>query len=56
MTAYHNALGVICALGNGKAEVAARLFAGDASGMQVHPQPVTGRRLPVGAVRCALPT
>ncbi|WP_425316537.1 beta-ketoacyl-[acyl-carrier-protein] synthase family protein [Stutzerimonas chloritidismutans] len=55
MTAYLNALGVICALGNGKAEVAARLFAGDASGMQVHPQPVAGRRLPVGAIRCALP-
>ncbi len=55
MTAYLNALGVICALGNGKAEVAARLFAGDASGMQVHPQPVAGRRLPVGAARCALP-
>jgi len=55
MTAYLNALGVICALGSGKAEVAARLFDGDASGMQVHPQPVASRRLPVGAVRCALP-
>ncbi len=55
MTAYLNALGVICAFGSGKAEVASRLFAGDASGMQVHPQPVAGRRLPVGAVRCALP-
>ncbi|ESQ98421.1 hypothetical protein F753_16100 [Stutzerimonas chloritidismutans AW-1] len=55
MTAYLNALGVICALGSGKAEVAGRLFAGDTSGMQVHPQPVAGRRLPVGAARCALP-
>ncbi|WP_313407854.1 beta-ketoacyl-[acyl-carrier-protein] synthase family protein [Stutzerimonas kunmingensis] len=55
MTAYLNALGVICALGSGKAEVAERLFAGDTSGMQVHPQPVAGRRLPVGAARCALP-
>ena len=55
MTAYLNALGVICALGSGKAEVAGRLFAGDTSGMQPHPQPVAGRRLPVGAVRCALP-
>ncbi|UEG60952.1 beta-ketoacyl-[acyl-carrier-protein] synthase family protein [Stutzerimonas chloritidismutans] len=55
MTAYLNALGVICALGSGKAEVAGRLFAGDTSGMQVHPQPVAGLRLPVGAARCALP-
>ncbi|HBW08867.1 beta-ketoacyl-[acyl-carrier-protein] synthase family protein [Stutzerimonas chloritidismutans] len=55
MTAYLNALGVICALGSGKAEVAGRLFAGDTSGMQVQPQPVAGRRLPVGAARCALP-
>ncbi len=55
MTAYLNALGVICALGSGKAEVAGRLFAGDTSGMQVHPQLVAGRRLPVGAARCALP-
>ena len=29
MIAYLNALGVICALGSGKAEVAGRLFAGD---------------------------
>ncbi|PKM00223.1 MAG: beta-ketoacyl-[acyl-carrier-protein] synthase II [Gammaproteobacteria bacterium HGW-Gammaproteobacteria-9] len=55
MTAYLDALGVICALGSGKAEVAGRLFAGDTSGMQPHPQPVAGRRLPVGAVRCVLP-
>ncbi|MBD3874221.1 beta-ketoacyl-[acyl-carrier-protein] synthase family protein [Pseudomonas kunmingensis] len=55
MTAYLNALGVICALGSGKAEVAGRLFASDTSGMQVHPQLVAGRRLPVGAARCALP-
>ncbi|QTF57497.1 beta-ketoacyl-[acyl-carrier-protein] synthase family protein [Stutzerimonas frequens] len=55
MTAYLDALGVICALGSGKAEVARRLFAGDTSGMQPHTQPVAGRRLPVGAVRSALP-
>lgn len=55
MTAYLDALGVICALGSGKTEVAGRLFAGDVSGMQVHPLPVAGRRLPVGAVRSALP-
>ena len=33
MTAYLNALGVICALGRGQAEVSRSLFAGDCSGM-----------------------
>jgi len=56
MTAYLNALGVICALGSGKAEVATHLFAGDTSGMRPYPQPVVGRQLPVGAVRSALPS
>src|SRR5690606_34525278 len=55
MTAYLNALGVLCALGRGKAEVAARLLSGDASGMQPYPQPVAGRQLPVGAVPGELP-
>jgi len=55
MTAYLNALGVLCALGRGKAEVATGLFAGDASGMQLHPQPVAGRHLPVGAIQGELP-
>lgn len=55
MTAYLSALGVICALGSGKAEVAKNLFAGETSGMQRHPLPVVGRLLPVGAVRAALP-
>ncbi|WP_407294763.1 beta-ketoacyl-[acyl-carrier-protein] synthase family protein [Stutzerimonas zhaodongensis] len=56
MTAYLNALGLICALGRGKAEVARRLLAGDSSGMQPHPQMVAGRRLPVGAVTADLPS
>src|SRR5690606_13066766 len=55
MTAFLNALGVICALGRGKAEVAARLLAGDVSGMQPYPQPVAGRTLPVGMVTGELP-
>lgn len=33
MTAYLNALGLVCALGRDQAEVAHRLFAGDCSGM-----------------------
>lgn len=56
MTAYLNALGLICALGRGKAEVARRLLAGDSSGMQTHLQMIAGRRLPVGAVTVELPS
>ncbi|MBC8649733.1 beta-ketoacyl-[acyl-carrier-protein] synthase family protein [Pseudomonas sp. MTM4] len=56
MTAYLNALGVICALGRGKAEVTRRLLTGDGSAMQPYPQPVAGRRVPVGAVTCELPS
>jgi 3-oxoacyl-[acyl-carrier-protein] synthase-1 len=56
MTAYLNALGLICALGRGKAEVARRLLEGDRSGMQPYPQPVAGRQLPVGAVTGVLPS
>lgn len=56
MTAYLNALGLTCALGRGKAEVARRLLEGDGSGMQRYPQPVAGRQLPVGAVTAELPS
>lgn len=56
MTAYLNALGLICALGRGKAEVARRLLGGDGSGMQPYPKGVTGRQLPVGAVTEKLPS
>ncbi|MDB6144088.1 MAG: beta-ketoacyl-[acyl-carrier-protein] synthase [Pseudomonas sp.] len=55
MTAYLNALGVICALGNDKAEVARTLFAGDTSGMLDDGGWVTDRRLPVAAVQAELP-
>lgn len=56
MTAYLNALGLICALGRGKAEVARRLLGGDGSGMQPYPKAVIGRQLPVGAVTEKLPS
>ncbi|MDB5980283.1 MAG: fabF 2 [Pseudomonas sp.] len=55
MTAYLNALGVICALGNDKTAVARTLFAGDTSGMLDDGGWVTGRRLPVAAVQGVLP-
>ena len=50
MTAYLNALGVICALGRDKAEVARNLFAGDCSGMRRESGWVAERELPVAAV------
>jgi 3-oxoacyl-[acyl-carrier-protein] synthase-1 len=54
MTAYLNALGVICALGRDKREVARNLFAGDCSGMRSESGWVSERSLPVAAVRGAL--
>ncbi len=51
MTAYLNALGVICALGRDKAQVARNLFAGDCSGMRSEAGWVPERSLPVAAVR-----
>jgi 3-oxoacyl-[acyl-carrier-protein] synthase-1 len=51
MTAYLNALGVICSLGRGKEQVARNLFAGDCSGMRSEAGWVPERALPVGAVQ-----
>ena len=51
MSAYLNALGVICALGRGQAEVSRRLFAGDCSGMRAESGWVPERVLPVGGVQ-----
>jgi len=51
MTAYLNALGVICALGRSRQEVARNLFAGDCSGMRSEAGWVPERSLPVAAVR-----
>ena len=56
MTAYLNALGVICALGRGQAEVSRSLFAGDCSGMVAESGWVPERVLPVGAVHGELAT
>ena len=50
MTAYLNALGVICALGRDKSEVARNLFAGDCSGMRRESGWVAERELPVASV------
>jgi 3-oxoacyl-[acyl-carrier-protein] synthase-1 len=50
MTVYLNALGVVCALGRDKEEVARNLFAGDCSGMRSETGWVAERSLPVGAV------
>ncbi|WP_367255596.1 beta-ketoacyl-[acyl-carrier-protein] synthase family protein [Pseudomonas sp. stari2] len=50
MTAYLNALGVICALGRDKQEIARKLFAGDCSGMRHESGWVPDRELPVAAV------
>ena len=55
MTAYLNALGLICSLGRGKRQVAERLFAGDDSGMCAVSGWVPERALPVGAVQGQLP-
>ncbi|KTC34813.1 beta-ketoacyl-[acyl-carrier-protein] synthase family protein [Pseudomonas sp. L5B5] len=55
MTAYLNALGVICALGDTRQDVARHLFAGDCSGMREESHWVPERTLPVAAVRSPLP-
>ncbi len=51
MTAYLNALGLVCALGRDKQEVARNLFAGDCGGMREQTGWVPQRTLPVGAVQ-----
>ena len=50
MTAYLNALGVICALGRDKRTVARNLFAGDCSGVRIEDSWVAERTLPVASV------
>jgi 3-oxoacyl-[acyl-carrier-protein] synthase-1 len=56
MTAYLNALGLICSLGRNKQEVARNLFAGDCSGLRVDAGWVPDRALPVAAVQGELPS
>ncbi|MEO4048537.1 beta-ketoacyl-[acyl-carrier-protein] synthase family protein [Pseudomonas sp. CAU 1711] len=55
MPSYLNALGLLCALGEGKQAVADALLAGDATGMRAEDGWVSDRRLTVGAVRATLP-
>lgn len=52
---YLNALGLLCALGEGKQTVADALFAGDTSGMRAEEGWVNDRSLTVGAVHVDLP-
>ncbi|MCX2897347.1 beta-ketoacyl-[acyl-carrier-protein] synthase family protein [Pseudomonas mandelii] len=51
MTAYLNALGLVCALGRGQDEVSRNLFAGDCSGMRDEAGWIVDRTLPVAAVQ-----
>lgn len=55
MASYLNALGLNCALGQGKHAVATALFAGDARGMRAQSGWVAERELTVGAVPGSLP-
>jgi 3-oxoacyl-[acyl-carrier-protein] synthase-1 len=55
MASYLNALGLNCALGQGKHAVATALFAGDSSGMRAQSGWVSERALTVGAVPGSLP-
>ncbi|WP_426664581.1 beta-ketoacyl-[acyl-carrier-protein] synthase family protein [Rhodanobacter aciditrophus] len=52
---YLNALGVVCALGAGKAAVAETLFAGDTGGLHAEAGWIPGHAPPLGAVRATLP-
>lgn len=54
MSAFLNALGLVCALGRDQAEVARRLFAGDCSGMREEHGWLPERCVPVAAVPGAL--
>lgn len=55
MIARLDALGVVCALGQGKQAVADALFAGDTHGMQTQAGWIPERRVTVGAVAAPLP-
>jgi 3-oxoacyl-[acyl-carrier-protein] synthase-1 len=55
MTIYLNACGIICALGDGHAQVKSRLYHGE-SGVAVTGRWSPGRELPLGAVQAELPS
>ncbi len=52
---YLNALGVVCALGNGPAQVTQALFASQPAGSAENATLIAGRTLVLGEVRSALP-
>jgi 3-oxoacyl-[acyl-carrier-protein] synthase-1 len=56
MNTYLNALGVVCALGAGKAAVAEALFAGTDEGIRHESGWVPNRDVPLGAARVELPS
>ena len=56
MDVYLNALGVICALGQGKAAVADALFAGDTRGIAPAAGWLNDRSVPLGGVHAPLPS
>ncbi|TDV66060.1 beta-ketoacyl-[acyl-carrier-protein] synthase family protein [Pseudomonas sp. LP_7_YM] len=55
MTAYLNALGLICALGHDRSSVARTLFAGDTSCMRAETGWIAERSVPVAAIKHSLP-
>lgn len=55
MNCYLNALGVVCSLGENKAEVAEALFAGSEAGIPTRAGWLAGAALPVGAASADLP-
>ncbi len=55
MPVYLNDLGIVCALGRGKTEIAARVLAGDTSGMILTDGYSPGRMLTLGVVPSGLP-
>ena len=55
MTAYLNALGIVCSLGRGPKDVAQHLFAGDCSGMQQTDGWIPERPVAVAQVQGELP-
>ena len=56
MTVYLNEMGMVCALGQGRAAVAAALFAAQPGGLSDNDQILPGRTLALGQVQAGLPT
>jgi 3-oxoacyl-[acyl-carrier-protein] synthase-1 len=54
VTAYLDALGIVCSLGRGQADVARALLAGDCTGVRQMDGLIPGRSVPVGGVSAPL--